>query len=357
MPAFAIMAMAEPPSNDAERWLAFAPATPAFEIPATREAWEARRSALRAELTALLGRLPPRPAAPTVDIRSREDCGDYVVERFEFDNAAGAAVPGVILLPKERAERAPAILYSHWHGGEYAKGKIELFRKDHTPEEPGPALVRRGYIVLAIDAYSFGDRSGHGPGGPGEKGGTEEQSATKFNLWLGRTLWGMIVRDDLMALDYLASRPEVDPERIGVTGISMGATRTWWLMAMDDRPRTGVAVCCLTRYQDLIRNQALRYHGIYYYVPGLLNHFDTEAVVSLAAPRPLLFLSGETDPGSPPEGIRTIEATAKRAYALYGKEADLESHIYPGVGHEYTPDMWQRMLAWMDARLQPRPPP
>jgi dienelactone hydrolase len=162
----------------------------------------------------------------------------------------------------------------------------------------------------------------------------------------------MIVRDDLMALDYLASRPEVDAGRIGVTGISMGATRTWWLMAMDDRPQAGVAVCCLTRYQDLVRNQGLKYHGIYYFVPGVLNHFDTEAVVALAAPRPLLFLSGEQDAGSPPEGIRTIEAVVKRAYRLYDREADFQSRIYPGVGHEYTPDMWQRMLNWMGTYLQ-----
>jgi len=62
----------------------------------------------------------------------------------------------------------------------------------------------------------------------------------------------MMLRDDLMALDYLASRPEVDTQRIGVTGMSMGATRSWWLMALDERIKTGVAIACLTRYQDLI---------------------------------------------------------------------------------------------------------
>ena len=79
--------------------------------------------------------------------------------------------------------------------------------------------------MLAIDAYCFGERNGKGPGGPEEKGGNGEMSASKFNLWVGRTLWGMIVRDDLMALDYLLSRPEVDPARIGVTGITAWAQR------------------------------------------------------------------------------------------------------------------------------------
>jgi dienelactone hydrolase len=76
-------------------------------------------------------------------------------------------------------------------------------------------------------------------------------------------------------------------------------------------------------------------------------------VVALAAPRPLLFLSGEDDAGSPPAGIRTIESIVKRAYRIYDQDAAFESRLYPGVGHEYTPDMWQRMLQWMDQHLQP----
>jgi dipeptidyl aminopeptidase/acylaminoacyl peptidase len=162
----------------------------------------------------------------------------------------------------------------------------------------------------------------------------------------------MIVRDDLMALDYLVSRPEVDPQRIGVTGISMGATRTWWIMALDDRPSTGVAVACLTRYRNLIEHGGLKYHGIYYYVPGFLNHFDTEAVIALAAPRPLLFMTGDQDGGSPVDGIRSIEASVRPVYGLYGKETDLISVIYPGIGHIYLPEMWEKTLQWMDRHLK-----
>ena len=174
------------------------------------------------------------------------------MEKFHFDNGAGATVPGYLIRPKELRGKAPAILYCHWHGGEYDIGKEELFQAKHTPESPGPAFAQRGFVVLGIDAYCFGERNGHGPGGPAEKGGAGEQSASKFNLWVGRTLWGMMLRDDLMALDYLASRPEVDARRIGVTGMSMGATRSWWLMALDERIKTAVAVACLTRYQNLI---------------------------------------------------------------------------------------------------------
>lgn len=336
----------------AARWLAKADLASPFTVPKTRRAWEGTRREVRAQLWQLLGKLPPRPRVPTVRTLSREDKGDYFLEKFEFDNLAGATVPGYLLLPKNAAGKSPAILYCHWHGGQYDIGKEELFRTNAVPVPAGPALVKQGYVVIAIDAYCFGERNGAGPGGPTEKGSAGEMTASKFNLWAGRSLWGMIVRDDLMALDYLCSRPEVDAARVGVTGISMGATRTWWAMALDERLKAGVAVCCLTRYQNLIATEGLKYHGIYYFVPGLLNYFDTEAVVALAAPRPLLFQSGETDAGSPVEGIRTIEATVRKAYKLYDQEEDLQSIIYPGVGHVYLPEMWDRTLAWFDEKLK-----
>jgi dienelactone hydrolase len=288
-----------------------------------------------------------------VDLLSREDRSDYVVEKFQFDNGAGAMVPGYLLLPKNLTAKAPAILYCHWHGGEYDIGKEELFQAKHTPEPPGPAFARRGFVVLGIDAYCFGERNGRGPGGPAEKDQDGEMSASKFNLWVGRTLWGMMLRDDLMALDYLASRPEVDPQRIGVTGMSMGATRSWWLMALDERIKTGVPIACLTRYENLVQHQMLKAHGIYYFVPGMLNHFDTEAVVALLAPRPALFQNGGADAGSPEDGIHAIEAVVRPIYELYGGATDFQSVVYPGQGHVYTEEMWQKTLQWMEERLRP----
>ena len=332
-------------------WLAATPPAPELQIPATPEAWAGQRAALRAQLERLLGALPPRPAVPAVRTLAREARAGYTLERFEFDNGAGATVPGVLLLPAGAAGKVPGILYCHWHGGEYHKGKVELFERAHTPEEPGPALARRGFAVLAIDAYCFGERQGRGPGSD-ETGAAGELTASKYNLWLGRTLWGMMLRDDRMALDYLASRPEVDAARLGATGISMGATRTWWLMALDERLKAGVAVACLTRYQNLLAHQGLKDHGIYYYVPGMLAHFDTEAVVALIAPRALLCQNGDRDEGSPVDGIREIEARARPAWELSRAGANFRSLVYPGVGHVYLPEMWQETLAWFERHLK-----
>src|SRR5271157_1056460 len=336
----------------AERWLAKAELAPPFVLPASREAWEVKREELRADLWKLLGQMPRRPKTPKVEILSREDRGEYVVEKFQFDNEAGSMVPGYLLLPKNAPAKAPAILFCHWHGGDYGIGKEELFQARHSPEPPGPAFAGRGYVVLAIDACCFGERNGQGPDGPAQKDYPSEETASKFDLWVGRTFWGMLLRDDLMALDYLASRPEVDPDRIGVTGMSMGATRTWWLMALDERLRAGVAIACMTRYHDLIEHEAIHEHDIGYFVPNLLNHFDTEAVVALLAPRPVLMQNGDRDPTSPVDGIHEIESAVRPVYRLYGMERAFQSIVYAGQGHVYTPEMWAKTLAWMDVHLR-----
>ena len=164
----------------------------------------------------------------------------------------------------------------------------------------------------------------------------------------------MFVRDDQVALDYLCSRPEVDASRIGATGMSMGSTRAWWLAAVDERVAAVVAVACLTRYQNLIAHGELRQHGVYYFVNGLLKHFDTEGVLALIAPRPFLALTGELDAGSPADGVRALERAVGGTYQALGAGDRFRSVLYPEVGHAYTPEMRAEMLAWFGRWLRPQ---
>lgn len=355
-PLFAAMSAAQETSVP-DAWLSKAPSIPALKIPATQGEWAVQRKETRSTLWKLLGDLPPRPAKLSVKTLSREDRGGHWLEKFEFDNGAGEIVPGYCFIPKTAAadKKASAILYCHWHGGQYDIGKDEMLGANKAiPQSPGARLASLGHVVLGIDACCFGERNGRGPDGPQQKGSAGEMSAAKFNLWLGRSLWGMIVRDDLIALDYLASRPEVDAGRIGVTGISMGSTRSWWVMAMDDRPRAAVCVACMTRYEELIRDGMLKAHGIYYFVPGMLKRFDTEAVIALAAPRPMLFMTGDQDSGSPVAGVRKLGEIVGKVYDLHGAGAkeQFENAIYPGLGHVYTPEMWERMESWFGRHLK-----
>ena len=328
------------------------PKVPELPIPATLEQWKKQRKEIRETLIKLMGDIPARPKVTPVKTLSREDKGAYTLEKFEFDNGAGAIVPGYLLIPNDGKAKHPAIYYSHWHGGNYDLGKQEIFTTHHTPQVPADVLTSMGYVVIAIDAYCFGERSGKGPDGPEEKGGPEELSTSKYELWMGRSLWAMMVRDDQMALEYLLTRKEVDASRVAATGISMGATRTWWLMALDERIKAGVAVGCLTRYQELTSEQKIKAHGIYYFVPGFLRHFDTEAVISLIAPRPILFLTGDEDIGSPVSGIKKIESVVQQVYKLNKADGEFQSIIYSKTGHVYTPDMWDRMTKWVDVKLK-----
>jgi len=325
---------------------------PDYPVPADLAEWQPRRERTRKTLWALLGDLPPRPEKPAVEALVKEDRDGYRFEHLAIDNGAGAKITSYLLVPKG-AGPFPAILWLHWHGGEYGLGKEELFRE--TPAKDGKRgedLVKRGYVVFAPDAYAFGGRQGQGPGGPKEKGGAEELALSKTFLWMGRTFTGMMLRDDQIALDYLAARPEVDPKRIGATGISMGCTRAWWLAALDERVAAAVGICCMTRYQELIAAGGVNGHGIYYYVPGILRHFDTEAVVSLIAPRPYLDFCGEKDALTPPAGTRKIYDFCARVYALYGAPDRFRGEIVPDLGHVYTPEMWTAMTAWFGRHLK-----
>jgi dienelactone hydrolase len=205
--------------------------------------------------------------------------------------------------------------------------------------------------VAAIDAYFNGQRVGKGPAGRLDDAQGQEASLFKLYLWQGRTLWGMMLRDEQCLLDYLGARPEVDKERIAATGMSMGCTRAWWLAAIDDRVKAIVGVACFTRYTELIAHGNLRKHGIYYFVPGVFAHFDTEAIYALVAPRPMLMLSGDQDGGAPADGIGVLEKKLGSVYRLHGQEDHFRSVLYKGTGHEYLPEMKEEMARWFERHL------
>jgi dienelactone hydrolase len=316
-----------------------------WNVPASLAQWKSEREKVKKIVIDSLGDLPPRPSPRDVRVVATDQKDGYRIEKFVFNNGVDSMVPGYIAIPDQRQGKLPAILTMHGHGST----KDNMFGYKPTSQDVAGLLARQGFVVLGIDGYFNGERKGTGPSGlleMQEKGADQEMSLFKLNLWLGRTLWGMMLRDEQIALDYLASRPEVDPKRIGAQGMSMGSTRAWWLAAIDDRIQATVGVACFTRYEDLIAIRELRAHGIYYFVPGLLKHFDTEAIMALLAPRPFLALTGDRDAGSPPSGMKKLEDILQRVYRLHGKPDSFQSVIYPETGHVYNDDMKQRMVAW-----------
>ena len=322
-----------------------------FRIPADAESWKAQRPTVLRTVVESLGDLPPRPSPARARIISREIRPGYVMEKVAIGNGLDGDVTALLLIPEGRKGPIPAILWLHSSTPD--KTQIIIPGTNGGADSLGEAFVREGYAVLAPDSYWHGDRAGTGPSGTVESGRVEQEDLFKLNLWLGRTLWGLFVRDDRLALDYLCSRPEVDASRIGATGMSMGSTRAWWLAAVDDRVAAVVAVACLTRYQNLIAHGELRAHGVYYFVDGLLKHFDTEGVLALIAPRPLLALTGDLDAGSPADGVRALEQAVGATYKALGAGDRFRSILYPEIGHAYTPEMRAEMLAWFRRWLRP----
>lgn len=325
---------------------------PEWPLPTNLKQWqEVDRAKTRATVIKCLGEMPPRPDPRKVRVVATEDHGDYTLERFEFHNGVDMVVPGVILIPKIRSGRVPAIIGLHGHGSLTSNGKEVVATQQDSTQLIGPMLAQKGYVVAAIDGYFHGGRIGRGPGGERDNKDVQEATLFKLYLWQGRTLWGMMMRDQQCLIDYLQTRVEVDPERIGATGMSMGCTGSWWLAAIDDRVKAIVGVCCFTRFTELIAHGNIRAHGIYYFVPGLLSHFDTEAIYSLIAPRPMLMLSGDQDGGAPTDGVITLERKLRAVYRLHGNSDLFRSVLYKDTGHEYLPEMKENMVRWFERHL------
>jgi dienelactone hydrolase len=322
-------------------------------LPRSTQQWDSQKAELRKKLWRLLGDMPPLfTPKPKIDQSDSRD--GYMLEHFTFDNGVGDTVYGYILIPAGRTKPGPAILYNHYHGGQYQQGKEELITKAFKTLDfaTGEELAKEGYVVLGIDAYAFGERRFQGPAGNKEEGRRTEWALFKTFLLEGKSLWGMIVRDDLLALNYLVSRPEVDPNRIATMGMSMGSNRSWWAAAMDERIKATVSVVCLSRYQNLIAHGSVCSHSFYFYVPDMLaEKIDVESVVGLIAPRPHLAMTGETDRLSPVDGVQIIYDFQEHLYKLYEKPENFRGLLYPGVGHEYTPEMWKETIAWLKCHL------
>ncbi len=300
----------------------------------------------RKKLWSLLGDLPwQHPPAPPTLLKTEKHEG-YTLERLVLDLNGVEPVPALLLIPDKRQSPAPGLLYMHWHAGMYGLGKEQLLKGVDVQPAYAPVCVEKGLVTLAIDSWCFGERKHQGDGK------TREEDAFKLMLWNGQVLFGMMLFDEFRALEYLANRPEVDPQRLGVVGMSMGATKAWWLAALDPRVHLCLDICCLTDYEELIKTQSLSEHGIYYYVPSLLKNFQTADINELIVPRPRISVNGRHDPLTPALGVEKIRNHLLPLYHQYGKEADCRIELFDSA-HVELPEMRKLILEWMDRFLIP----
>ncbi len=291
----------------------------------------------RQTLYNLLGDLPDRIRPISATKVSEAIRPTYILETLQLDLNGREPVPAYFVYPKDQSGPFPTILYNHAHGNDYGIGKSELITPRRSLQAPpyADALTQQGYATLCIDHWAFGERQGR-----------TESEIFKEMLWSGQVMWGMMVYDSLRAIDYLVSRPDVDETRLGTLGMSMGSTMAWWLAALDTRIKVCIDICCLTDYQALIDARGLDGHGIYYYVPNLLNHFTTAQINALIAPRAHLSLAGNLDPLTPPDGLDRIDAELQQVYRTEGATEAWQLLRYD-VGHVETAAMREAALGFL----------
>jgi len=278
----------------------------------------------------------PLPPARLVS-RSIEAGDGFSIERLTFDLGDAAPVRAILTRPTAIASRAPAILYMHAHGGRYDVGVNEILDGQTYMGPPlGPVFARQGYVTLMLEMPLFGERAT-----------ISEGALAKALLWRGRTLMGQMLSELTAALGYLAGRDDVDPTRIAAYGISMGCTHAFMLAALDDRIAAVAQICCFADYGMMIDLGAHDGHGHYLTIPGMLLETSIGEICGAIAPRPQLICLGEDDSLTPAAAVTKARCETEASYLAAGHPGALEFFIQPGVRHQETPEMRERVLGFL----------
>lgn len=323
-----------------------------------------------------------RPAAvdPAPEVIDRYEGPDFIREKVLFSTTPTFRVPAYVHVPRGLRGPAPAVVDLHSHGGMFLFGKEKVidFGRNHpamTTYHAGnyesrpttTALVRRGYVVITIDAFMFGERrvlmDGDLQAG-WERSAYDEAAVARLNRvcqgkesTLAKTLtalgmsWpGVVAWDDMRTVDYLLTRPEVDGERIGCLGVSFGGWRTLFLAALDERIRAACLVGFMSTIGPMLRRH-VDTHSWVHFVPGLHRHLDLPDVASLTAPRALLVQQCRRDALFPLEGMEAATAAIGEVYTRSG-HADQHASRYYDVPHIFNRAMQDDAFAWLDRHLR-----
>lgn len=262
------------------------------------------------------------PATPEADFRMEiidtEQREGYKAHKICVNLSGYSRVSAYLLVPDGKGP-FPAIVMFHDHGAHFSIGKEKMVRPFHVADTvladadewsvkcydgqyTGDYYARNGYVVLSADALFWGDR--------GRKEGVryDSQQALSANLLQLGMSWGALIAwDDIRSVDFIATLPYVDTERIAVLGFSMGAHRAWMTAAATDKVKAAVAVCWMNTTDSLMtltNNQNKGGSAYSMIIPNLRRYLDYPHVASLACPKPMFFINGTRDKLFPVEGVK-----------------------------------------------------
>ncbi len=337
------------------------------------KAWKGKA---REKFLDLLHYSPP-PCDHKPELVEKIDRGSYVQEKLYFNTTPSIRVPAYVLVPKGAGKRLPAIVALHDHGGFYLWGKEKLVvPQDDTPilqnwrktyygdKSIAAVLAEMGYVVLVTDMFYWGERRMLLDDDPAdwrerpstigaERIAAFNQRSSQNEQLVGRTIYsagftwpGLMFWDDVRSVDYLITRPEVDPERIGCAGLSVGGVRSCHLAAMDDRIKAAVIVGWMTSFPTQLRQRVRNTIGHTKVVPGLYRYMDYPDVAALAMPAALLVINGRKDGLFETTGVNAAFDKLGQSYQKAGIPEKIKTSWYDAP-HEFNAEMQEEAWAWL----------
>jgi dienelactone hydrolase len=308
----------------------------------SREEWETVRPRLREEYLEMLGLwpLPERTSLHATVTGALQRSEGFRVENLHFQSRPGLYVTGNLYLPADAKAGAklPSILYVCGHSGKGRDGNKTAF------QHHGMWFATHGYVCLIMDTLQLGEIAAihHG--------------TYRENRWwwqaLGYTPSAVECWNGVRAIDYLQSRPEVDGERIGVTGISGGGAATFWIAAADERVKVAVPVSGMSDLEDYVTGKVVNGHCDCMFLTNTFQWPWTN-IAALIAPRPMLFANSGHDTIFPMTGNDRIRARLETLYGFYAKRTDtlFDIGVVPG-GHEDKPELRLMAYRWFNRHLK-----
>jgi dienelactone hydrolase len=338
----------------------------------------------RAKMQELLAYAPePVPLEPVILEKVKKD--GYTRYKVQYSITSYRKTEAFLLIPDGLTKPAPAVIALHDHGAFYYFGKEKIVETESQPQilkdfiktayggrTYADELARRGFVVLCPDAFYFGSQrldvnqvpeyfkknypdlnssdenkaiSAHN-----QFYHEQEQIMAKYLFDSGTTWPGVLFYGDRVSVDYLLSRPEVDPSRVGCIGLSIGGFRSAHLFGLDPRISVCVDAGWMTSYTKQMDTH-LRHHTWMIYVPRQLEFLDLPDVASLNAPRPLMIINCKKDELYTVDAMQTA---ADKLAAIYKKldASDRFKAIWYDVPHSLNVEMQNDAIAWLEKWLK-----
>jgi|688.fasta_scaffold00133_27 dienelactone hydrolase len=303
--------------------------------------WDQARPDLLRQLQAMLGLDPWPEKTPLNPIdHGHFEIEQVVVERLAFQSQPGLWVTANLYRPKRVETPLPTVLYVCGHAQVKPEG-ISLGNKTHYQHHP-LWFAQHGYVCMAIDTIQLGEIEGihHG--------------LYQYQRWdwvaRGYTPAGVEAWNAIRAIDYLQERPEVDPQRIGITGRSGGGAYSWYAAALDPRIQVAVPVAGITDLQDHIVDRCIDGHCDCMFMNNFYG-WDFGTLAAMMAPRPLLIGNTDRDPIFPIDGVERIHRSVAHLYQVLGKPENLGIHWTTG-GHDDTQELQLGCFVWFEKHLK-----